>query len=141
MIFRSARPTFDKIIVNVDVTVGVMCVMFSSYKPKLPNISLSLPPGPLERICAEYLKVSPRDIHQPTYLGRLRLFLKGVKVLVDIPGHSGGKKAKSIRDVVANVGESTFNKDGERISVGVSTLICISSFLSEHILGALWPCS
>ncbi|KAF8078121.1 Piwi domain-containing protein [Lyophyllum atratum] len=69
--FQSVRATFDRIIVNVDVTVG---------------------------------------------LRKLRLFLKGVKVDVDLPGHAG-KRTKTIKDVVLDVGRVRFEKGGETISI------------------------
>ncbi|KAF5386770.1 hypothetical protein D9615_001667 [Tricholomella constricta] len=100
--FQSVRATFDRIIVNVDVTVGVV-----------------LPRGPLENVCGEYLHLrNIRDLHDRSEpnVRKLRLFLKGVKVEVDLPGHAG-KRPKTIRDVLYDVGKMTFEKGGETISI------------------------
>ncbi|KAG6909846.1 hypothetical protein DXG01_015119 [Tephrocybe rancida] len=97
--FQSVRPTPDRIIVNVDVTIGVI-----------------LPAGNLEQICGEYLHLRSAHEFKAIHVPRLRLFLKGVKVEVTLPGHSG-KRPKTIKDVVLDVGGIKFEKDGERISV------------------------
>ncbi|RDB21330.1 Protein argonaute-2 [Hypsizygus marmoreus] len=97
--FQSVRPTFDRLLVNIDVTIGVV-----------------IPKGKLEQICADYLRVrNMREVRNPE-LGRLRLFLKGVKVEVDLPGHAG-KRPRTIKDVVSKVGEIFFEKGGDRVSV------------------------
>ncbi|KAG6832703.1 hypothetical protein H0H92_012275 [Tricholoma furcatifolium] len=96
---RSVRPTLGKIIVNVDTTIGVI-----------------LPVNNLDNICAEYLHL--RNIRElgKQHVPQLRLFLRGVKVDITLPGHSS-KRSKTIKDVIFNVGEEKFEKDGEKISV------------------------
>ncbi|KAG6836649.1 hypothetical protein H0H93_005479 [Arthromyces matolae] len=95
---RSVRPTDGQIIVNVDVTIGVV----------LPgNLNL-------EKLCAEYLGIETRRLD--SFIPKLRLFLKGVKVVIDLPGHTN-KRPKVIKDIIAKVDEFTFDKGGERITV------------------------
>lgn len=66
--FQSVRPTLSKIIVNVDVTVGVV-----------------IPPLRLDQICADYLGLNNARglsrLERPA-IAKLRLFLKGLKVEV-----------------------------------------------------------
>ncbi|KAG5716256.1 Protein argonaute-2 [Termitomyces sp. T112] len=98
----SVRPTLGKIVVNVDVTIGVI-----------------LPADNLEKISAEFLRL--RGIRElgdlkESSIKKLRLFLKGVKVDVELPGHSG-KRHKTIKDIVVDVGKIKFDKGGERTSV------------------------
>ncbi|KAG6874292.1 hypothetical protein C0995_001517 [Termitomyces sp. Mi166 len=91
----SVRPTFGKIVVNADVTIGVI-----------------LPADNLEKICAEYLHlrgIRYLDNLEESSIKKLRLFLKGVKVDVGLPGHSG-KRPKTIKDVVVDVGNIKFDK-------------------------------
>ncbi|KAG5649597.1 hypothetical protein H0H81_002909 [Sphagnurus paluster] len=47
---------------------------------------------------------------------RLRLFLKGVKVEVNLPGHAG-KRSKTIKDVLSDVGSMKFEKEGAMVSI------------------------
>ncbi|KAG6840676.1 hypothetical protein C0991_005137, partial [Blastosporella zonata] len=79
---------------------------------------LRLPGGPLEAICAEYLKLrNLRDLNKPENIPRLRLFLKGVKVEVsELPGHQN-KRAKTVKDILSNVADIRFEKDGESITI------------------------
>ncbi|KAG6857512.1 hypothetical protein H0H87_002137 [Tephrocybe sp. NHM501043] len=101
LLSRSVRPTFENIIVNVDTTIGVI-----------------LPAGDLERICAEHLGLNNSRYLGAEHVPRLRLFLRNVKVEISkLPGHPN-KRPQSIRDVVADVGNITFEKNGERISIG-----------------------
>jgi eukaryotic translation initiation factor 2C len=86
---------------------------------------IRIPALRLEQICADHLGL--RDIRglsklSPPELGKLRLFLKGLKVVVTLPGHSSGRP-KTIKDVIRNVGSFTFDKGGERITVAVSVLL------------------
>ncbi|KAG5645900.1 hypothetical protein DXG03_005047 [Asterophora parasitica] len=74
-----------------------------------------------EEICVEHLRLSDvRDLykfkpHDPK-IGLLRLFLRGVKVEVDLPSHFG-KRPKTIKDVLENVGAIMFNKGAESVSI------------------------
>lgn len=82
----------------------------------------SIPPGNLEQICGDFLRIrNLRDLSNLSKAdaGKLRLFLKGVKVEVKLPGHAG-KRAKSIRDIAQDVGSVVFQKDGDNVTVAVS---------------------
>ena len=86
---------------------------------------IRIPPLRLEQICADHLGLkNVRALSQlsPPELGKLRLFLKGLKVVVTLPGHSN-KKPKTVKDVIRNVDSYTFDKGGERITVAVSAFL------------------
>lgn len=55
---------------------------------------------------------------------KLRHFVKGMKVEINLPKHKG-KRAKPIRDLVRNVGEQTFDMGGTPMRVDVGTFILI----------------
>ncbi|KXN90515.1 Protein argonaute 1C, partial [Leucoagaricus sp. SymC.cos] len=100
--YQTVRPAFDKIVINVDVTIGIV-----------------LPADKLEHVSAAYLRVN--NLQQlrrlrPDEFQRLRLFLRGVKVTVDIGSHRS-KPPKVIKDVIQDVGASTFDRDGETVSI------------------------
>lgn len=100
--FQSVRPTFDRVIVNVDVTVGVV-----------------VPAKPLEMICGDYVSVrNTRELSalKQSQFQQLRLFVRGLKVVVDLPGHRG-KRPKTIKDLVQNVGAVVFDKGGVPTSI------------------------
>ncbi|KAF8894445.1 Piwi domain-containing protein [Infundibulicybe gibba] len=100
--FQSVRPTFDRLLVNVDCTIGVV-----------------VPQTSLDKFCIEFLnKRDYRELNslRPHELRKLKQVLKGINVLVKLPGHSN-KKGRPIKDIVERVGETTFEKDGETITV------------------------
>ncbi|KAF9452879.1 Piwi-domain-containing protein [Macrolepiota fuliginosa MF-IS2] len=98
--FQSVRPAFDKLIINVDVTIGVI-----------------LPKAGLEKVCADLLRLRNQgDLRRlrPDQTLKLRQFLKGVKVQVNLKGH---KSAKSIKDLISDVGAYTFDRGGDTVTV------------------------
>ncbi|XP_006458268.1 argonaute-like protein [Agaricus bisporus var. bisporus H97] len=101
--FQSVRPAFDKLVINVDVTIGVV-----------------LPAADLEKVCAEYLHLRNRnDLKRlrPDQFQKLRQFLKGLKVRVNIGNHKHKTSVKTVRKVIQDVGIETFEKDGEQVTV------------------------
>ncbi|KAK7472435.1 hypothetical protein VKT23_000550 [Stygiomarasmius scandens] len=116
--FQSVRPSINRIVLNVDVTVGAI-----------------LPSSRLEDTCADFLNMRDRRrLHEirtgsPEFQ-KLRLFLKGVKVAVEI-NHSS-QRERVIKDLVADVGSKEFDKGG------------VTTTVKEHFLQAhnkqLGPC-
>lgn len=82
-------------------------------------MQLSVPKKRLDDLCAEYLRCAHYDLFglNDGRIQELGHFLKGVKVISTL--HLG-KKPKSIKKVSGNVGEKTFEREGEVITVGVS---------------------
>ncbi|KAF9458642.1 Piwi domain-containing protein [Collybia nuda] len=115
--FQSVRPTFGKVIVNVDVTVGVI-----------------MPVGPLEKLCADHLRVRDLSRLNPPDIQKLRLFVKGLKVEIVLPGHQG-KRPKTIKDLVTNVGETTFEKNGVKTTVAEHFKLIHNSIIRPRSLG------
>ena len=90
-----------------------------------------VPPGRLENICAEHLNFRDlRDLNNlnPGQFQRLRLFVKGLKVELDLDGHRG-KRPMPIKDLVRDVGAQVFDKGGVPTTVAVSNFpVCIISY-------------
>lgn len=101
--FQSVRPTFDRIIVNIDVTVGAI-----------------VPAASLESLCANYLGLrNSRDLARLNYpdFHKLRQFIRGLKIDVDLAGHKG-RRPKTIKDLVRGVGEQEFDTgNGQQMTV------------------------
>ncbi|KAF8626746.1 hypothetical protein AX15_004709 [Amanita polypyramis BW_CC] len=102
--YQTVRPTFDRLIVNIDLTVGVV-----------------VPQKRLVDLFQNYLNL--RDTRHITNLTRdqpnfraLKLFAKQLKFRVDLPGHTG-KRPQTIWDLVPDAGSVTFDKHGEDVSV------------------------
>ncbi|KAJ7929263.1 Piwi domain-containing protein, partial [Mycena leptocephala] len=91
-VFQSVRPTFDRIVVNVDTTVGVV-----------------VPESSLVRLCQEYLREPNLEHITSAQFQQLRLFLRGIKITVNHPGRREPRTLK-IRDLVLSVGEEVFEK-------------------------------
>ncbi|KAK7023929.1 protein argonaute-2 [Favolaschia claudopus] len=94
-VFQSVRPTFDRIVVNVDTTVGVV-----------------VPDQELERLCYEYLRLRRGEVLSSISSDQfqvLRHFLRGIKVRVMHRGRSEARTIK-IRDLVYDVGAESFQK-------------------------------
>jgi hypothetical protein len=75
----------------------------------------------LETICGEYASVhNARDLSNLKQSGfqQLRLFVRGLKVIVNIPGRRGNRP-KAIKDLVQDVGAKVFDKGGVPTSVAV----------------------
>ncbi|KAJ7349234.1 Piwi domain-containing protein [Mycena albidolilacea] len=91
-LFQSVRPTIDRIVVNVDTTVGIV-----------------VPERSLARLCEEYLRVNDLGHIDSSQFQQLRHFLRGVKVIAH---HAGRRepRALKIRDLVPFVGEEIFEK-------------------------------
>jgi len=84
----------------------------------------SMPAKRLEDVCLDYLKLrNLRDLSQldRTQIGKLRLYLRDIKVEIALPAHAG-KKPKKIRDIVGSIDAMTFEKDGQTITVKVGTI-------------------
>lgn len=98
----------------------------SSHSP--PDSILSVPPGPLGTFCANYLNFrNPRDLdhmqqHSQNF-SRLRTYIRGIKVVVDL--HKGSRP-KGIRDLVHSVGSKTFPRGDQTVTVAVRVSICSS---------------
>jgi eukaryotic translation initiation factor 2C len=104
--YQTVRPTYNRLIINVDVTVGVV-----------------VPARPLIDIFMAYTR--SRDIRalnnfskdHPSFRS-LKLFAKSLKFTVDLPGHKKlGTKPRGIWDLVPDCGAITFDKHGEEVSV------------------------
>ncbi|KAJ3884185.1 hypothetical protein GG344DRAFT_71533, partial [Lentinula edodes] len=99
-IFQSVRLIMGRMIV-IDLSVGVM-----------------LPEMPLEELCASFLKCNNlwtliQCLKNSTIaLNKLRQFLHGVKVSIQIPGKSKTTAKRPIQNVTLNVGSATFDKNG-----------------------------
>lgn len=138
---RSVRPTFDRVIVNVDVTVGVVWVLFahSSYLYHLLQHFNSVPAKPLEMICGDYVSVrNTRELSalKQSQFQQLRLFVRGLKVVVDLPGHRG-KRPKTIKDLVQNVGAVVFDKGGVPTSIAVCCF-CSAMTWTKYLLRTIF---
>lgn len=108
--YQTVRPAFDRMVINVDVTIGVI-----------------LPADKLENICAAHLRL--RNIHdlrrlRPDQFQKLRHFLRMIKVNVEIETHKH-KSPKVIKDVVLDVGRITFDRNGDTVTVA-------QHFLESH---------
>ncbi|KDQ16674.1 hypothetical protein BOTBODRAFT_30592 [Botryobasidium botryosum FD-172 SS1] len=102
--FQSVRPTFGRLLVNIDITAGLM------YKP-----------GPLIDLCMDFLQLRDnRALMAGTISDRarssLQRFIKRIRVLAT---HRGDKaRAASIAEVLPmSAANYTFSKDGRVISV------------------------
>ncbi|KAJ3740285.1 Piwi domain-containing protein [Lentinula detonsa] len=99
--FQSARMTTGQLIVNIDLSVGVI-----------------LQGMVLEELCATFLGCKNlRDLNErcssPVYFDKLRHFLRDVKVSIKIPGKtlkSQGRRA--IRNLIRDVGSHSFDRNG-----------------------------
>lgn len=115
----------DRLIVNIDVTMGVVYGFISSVLCMWPTniFRNSMPSGTLLSVCADFLKLqNTRDLRdlrkrQPLF-NQLRTFLRGLKIEIQIPGNPA-RTAKPLRDLVLNVDEKEFTtKTGQTLSVG-----------------------
>ncbi|KAF8624328.1 hypothetical protein AX17_007156 [Amanita inopinata Kibby_2008] len=102
--YQTVRPTYDRLIINVDLTVGII-----------------IPSRSLNDIFSSYLR--QRDTRGLLGLKKdspnvrtLKTFSKGLKFTIDLPGHKD-KKPKSINDIIVDAGEVTFDKGGEEVTV------------------------
>ncbi|KAJ7445738.1 hypothetical protein B0H11DRAFT_398467 [Mycena galericulata] len=114
-VFQSVRPTFDRIVVNVDTTVGVV-----------------VPKTSLVQLCWTHLRdevnlnhLGPQDFQQ------LRRFLRGIKVTVNHPGRLEPRAIK-IRDLVQSVGEEVFEKTVRQKTGNVEVLRKVSITVAQH---------
>jgi eukaryotic translation initiation factor 2C len=81
----------------------------------------SVPARPLEMICGDYASVrNTRDLSilRDSQFQQLRLFIRGLKVIVNLPGHKG-KRSRAIKDLVRDVGSVVFDKDGTPTTIAV----------------------
>ncbi|KAF7359355.1 Protein argonaute-2 [Mycena sanguinolenta] len=124
-VFQSVRPTFDRIVVNVDTTVGVV-----------------VPEESLVWVCQNYLRLRHLDAMTAHQFRELRLFLRGVKVVANHVGRQEPRTLK-IRDLVDDVGAEVFEKivrDGNsqhrvRISVAQHFLDTYNMTIRPRTLG------
>ncbi|KAK0229201.1 argonaute-like protein [Armillaria nabsnona] len=114
--FQSVRPAVDRLLINVDITTGIM------YKS-----------GPLIPLCLEYLGLRPNQAHQldpqrglsPYERIRLQRFLSGMKI-VPVLAISGarGRKGKPVlvkRLTDKNASTLTFTPRGGGAATTVAT--------------------
>ncbi|KAJ7470308.1 Piwi domain-containing protein [Mycena latifolia] len=90
-IFQSVRPTMDRIVINVDTTVGVV-----------------VPAQSLETFCQAYLRTNQLWQINASKFQALRNFLHGIKISVQYAGRP--ERVLKIRDLVRDVGNETFDK-------------------------------
>ena len=102
--FQSVRPTVGQLMMNIDVTTGVM------FKD-----------GPLIDICMAILGISNvRELQGEQKRGILRRFLKGLTFKMIRPLAGGREKVYKITDISAPASEIRFmNQEGEEITVVV----------------------
>ncbi|KAF9075452.1 Piwi domain-containing protein, partial [Rhodocollybia butyracea] len=121
-LFQSVRLSIDRLIVNIDFTVGVL----------LPGMSL-------EELCAKFLHCqNVRDIQRYTSrveFDRLKHFLRDVKVTVNIPGKSSKAKARRIRGLILDVGSHTFDRNGVPTTVEKYFLETHNTRISPKTIG------
>lgn len=99
--------------------------LLNSWADYMLTFDSSVPGRPLEDIMMGYIQVSnQRDLSrlQADAFQKLRLFTKGLKISINLPGHRG-KKPKTIRDLVQRVGERVFDKGGVKVTVAVGTTV------------------
>ncbi|KAF8664596.1 hypothetical protein AX14_006717, partial [Amanita brunnescens Koide BX004] len=102
--YQSVRPTFDKLVVTIDQTVGVVVP-----QKRLLDLFMNYAGFRDTRRISELTKNDPA-------FRSLRVFAKQLKFTVDLPGHRGGKP-KLIADLIPDSGAVTFDKHGEEVTV------------------------
>ena len=102
--FQSVRPTVGQLMMNVDVTTGVM------FKG-----------GPLIDVCMTILSITNiRDLQGPQKRDILRRFLKGLTFKMVRPLNGGREKVYRITDITGSASEIRFlNQEGEEITIVV----------------------
>lgn len=118
--YQSVRPAFDRMVVNVDVTIGVI-----------------LPADKLEHICAAYLRLrNLQDLRRlrNDYFQRLRHFLRSIKVTIEVEAHKN-KSPRAIKDLVLDGSSSTFDKNGITVTVAQHFLEAHNVVIPPHTLG------
>ncbi|KDQ64708.1 hypothetical protein JAAARDRAFT_167271 [Jaapia argillacea MUCL 33604] len=99
--FQSVRPTVQRLIVNVDVTIGLM-----------------VQEGPLARICEEFLRGRPNFNNlSPQHFQQIRNFLREVRVSINIPGHQYYRKSFLAHQLIRRAGRETFEVGTTRTTV------------------------
>ncbi|KIK51680.1 hypothetical protein GYMLUDRAFT_50405 [Collybiopsis luxurians FD-317 M1] len=102
-LFQSVRPTIGNLLVNIDLTVGVI----------LPKMSL-------EELCGR--SIGARDARElrnvsPRNFDKLRHLLRDVKITIEIPHQRAKTKARRIRGLIQDVGAQRFDKQGFSVTV------------------------
>ncbi|KAM6499268.1 hypothetical protein JOM56_004776 [Amanita muscaria] len=104
--YQTVRPTFDKLIINIDFTVGVI-----------------IPERPLLDVFVSYS--GHRDARDVLNANRdspmfksLRLFAKRLKFTINLPGHNTNRKQRprEIKDLVPDCDAYTFDKRGQGVN-------------------------
>ncbi|KIL64721.1 hypothetical protein M378DRAFT_1041026 [Amanita muscaria Koide BX008] len=105
--YQTVRPTFDKLIINIDFTVGVI-----------------IPERPLLDVFVNYSgRRDARDVlnanRDSPMFKSLRLFAKRLKFTINLPGHNTNRKQRprEIKDLVPDCGAYTFDKRGQEATV------------------------
>ncbi|KAJ6488618.1 Piwi domain-containing protein [Mycena vitilis] len=91
-IFQSVRPTINRLVINVDTTVGVV-----------------VPETMLQRFCQDFARTDRLSRINPQVFQSLRNFLHGIKISINIPGRP--QREVKIKDLVRDVGNQTFEKN------------------------------
>ncbi|KAF5383456.1 hypothetical protein D9757_006175 [Collybiopsis confluens] len=122
-LFQSVRPTIGNLIVNIDLSVGVV-----------------VPRMPLEELCARYLRLRDardfRNLSRADY-DKLRHFLRDVKITIVSQQHSSKTKARRIRGLIQDVGSQTFDKQGYTVTVRDHFLELHQKDIQRGTLGVL----
>ncbi|KIL54508.1 hypothetical protein M378DRAFT_18823 [Amanita muscaria Koide BX008] len=101
--YQTVCPTFDKLIINIDFTVGVI-----------------IPERPLLDVFVNYSgRRDARDVlnanRDSSMFKSLHLFAKRLKFTINLPGHNTNRKQRprEIKDLVPDCGAYTFDKRGQ----------------------------
>lgn len=110
--FQSVRPIVGQLMMNVDVTTGVM---FNR--------------GPLIDVCSAILGIrSPRDLQGQQRRDILRRFLRNLSFKMTRPIRGGRERVYKITDISKSALEIKFsNQEGEEITVAVLSRIGLTS--------------
>ncbi|KAF8654242.1 hypothetical protein AX16_003763 [Volvariella volvacea WC 439] len=98
--FQSVRPSVNKLLVNIDVTVGVVVPACQLEQFMEQSIGRR---GDLRRLDGAQFQ-------------ELRHITKGIKIVIDLGGHKT-KGARPIKDLVKDAGQVTFDMNGQKMTV------------------------
>ena len=126
--FQSVRPISGQLMMNIDVTTGVM------FKG-----------GPMIQVCMEILGINNiRDLHGQQKRDILRRFLKNLTFKMIRPIRGGREKVYRITDIVGPASDIRFqNQENEEITIVVCRRFCTNKLIpvltsaSRIISGAL----
>ncbi|KAM6503156.1 hypothetical protein JOM56_000099 [Amanita muscaria] len=121
--YQTVRPTFDKLIINIDFTVGVI-----------------IPERPLLDVFVSYSgHRDARDVLNANWdspmFKSLRLFAKRLKFTINLPGHNTNRKQRprEIKDLVPDCDAYTFDKRGTSVVKAVNSADEIQDMLGGSL--------